>query len=341
LQGIYLKEDAMADKVKLAVVGLGWWGEELVKGVRSTGIADVTACYARTAATRDEFAAQHGMKAAASYEGLLSDPDIDGVILATSHSSHGDLTVQAASAGKHIFVEKPFTLTVEDGRRAIKAASEAGVVLQVGHNRRRQPANRRIKEMIDSGDMGLVVAVEASHAGGRGLALDPGHWRASRTESPLSGMTGMGVHQIDTMLWLIGPIKAVSARSNRLLKRTDLDDATVLAFEFHNGVVGSLVTSYVTPSIQRIGVLGTKRSVWNEVDGKRLMVQEASDKEPNAMPVDSLDTVADQLHEFAASILGTTKPETGGLEGLRVVAVMEAAIAAADRGATVEVEDVG
>jgi predicted dehydrogenase len=331
----------MADQVRLAVVGLGWWGAELVKGVRSNGIADVTACYARTAATRDEFAAQHGMKAATSYEVLLSDPDIDGVILATSHSSHGDLTVQAAAAGKHIFVEKPFTLTVEDGRRAIKAASEAGVVLQVGHNRRRQPANRRIKEMIDNGDMGLVVAVEANHAAGRGLALDPSHWRASRAESPLSGMTGMGVHQIDTMLWLIGPIKSVMARSNRLLKRTDLDDATVLALEFQNGVVGSLVTSYVTPSIQRIGVMGTVRSAWNEVDGKRLMVQELSDKEPNPVPVDSLDTVADQLHEFASSILGSTKPETGGLEALRVVAVMEAAIAAADRGVAVEVDDVG
>jgi predicted dehydrogenase len=195
--------------------------------------------------------------------------------------------------------------------------------------------------MIDSGDMGLVVAVEAHHAAGRGLAIDPAHWRASRSESPLSGMTGMGVHQIDNMLWLIGPIKSVMAWSNRLLKRTELDDATVLVIEFHNGVVGSLVTSYVTPSIQRIGVMGTVRSVWNEVDGKRLMVQELSDKEPNPMPVDPLDTVADQLHEFASSILGTTKPETGGLEGLRVVAVMEAAIAAADRGGAVEVEDVG
>ncbi|HKY46705.1 MAG TPA: Gfo/Idh/MocA family oxidoreductase [Acidimicrobiia bacterium] len=331
----------MTAQVKLAVVGLGWWGAELVKGVRSTGIADVTACYARTAATRDEFAAQHGMKAATSYEALLSDPDIDGVLLATSHSSHGDLTVQAASAGKHIFVEKPFTLTVEDGRRAMKAASEAGVVLQVGHNRRRQPANRRLKEMIDSGEMGLVVATEATHAGGRGLALDPAHWRAERAESPLSGMTGMGVHQLENMLWLIGPIKSVSAHSNRLLKRTDLDDASVLSLQFHNGVVGSLVTSYVTPAVQRIGVLGTVRSAWNEIDGKRLLVQEVSDKEPTEVPVEPLDTVADQLHEFASSILGTAKPETGGLEGLRVVAVMEAAIAAADRGVAVEVEDVG
>ena len=339
--GIYLEEDAMAEKARLAVVGLGWWGAELLKGARSTGIAHVTACYARTASSRDEFAAEHGLKAAASYEALLADPNIDGVILATSHSSHADLTVEAAAAGKHVFVEKPFTLNVADGRRAIHAASEAGVVLQVGHNRRRQPANRRLKEMIDKGEMGQVVAIEANHSAGRGLAIDPGHWRATRAESPLSGMTGMGVHQLDTMLWLIGPVKSVSARSNRLVKRTELDDATVLALEFRSGVVGTLMTSYVTPSVQRIGVMGTVRSAWNEVDGKRLMVQELSDKEPKEVQVDSLDSVADQLHEFAASILGDAKPETGGLEGLRVVAVIEAAIAAADRGVTVEVEEVG
>jgi predicted dehydrogenase len=336
-----LEEDAMPDKVRLAVVGLGWWGAELVKGVRNTGIADVTVCYARTAASREEFAVQNGVNAAASFEALLGDPDLDGLILATSHSSHGDLAVEAAAAGKHVFVEKPFTLTVEDGRRAIKAASAAGVVLQVGHNRRRQPANRRIKQMIDAGDMGQVVAVEANQSGSRGLTIDLSSWRTNPAESPLSGMTGLGVHQIDTMHYLLGPVRAVSARSNRIVKRTALDDASVLALEFANGVVGTLVTSYVAPTTIRIGVIGTGAAAWNELDGKRLMVQSISDKEPASVDVETLDTVADQLREFASCIQSGGAPETGGLEGLRVVAVMEAAIGAATNGGTVEVADVG
>ena len=330
----------MPETVRLAVVGLGWWGSELVKGVRGTGVADVSVCFARTEGSRMEFAAQHGIEAAPSYEAILGDPEIDGVILATSHSSHGDLVARAAAAGKHVFVEKPFTLTVEDGRRAMNAASEAGVVLQVGHNRRRQPANRRIRQMIDSGDMGEVVAVEANQSGSRGLTIDLSSWRTNPAESPLSGMTGMGVHQIDTMLYLLGPIRAVSARSTRIVKRTALDDASVLALEFASGVVGTLVTSYVVPPTVRIGVIGTGAAAWNELDGKRLMVQTITEKEPEQVEVEALDTVADQLKEFATSITSGKSPETGGLEGLRVVAVMEAAVRAAASGGTVEVEEV-
>jgi predicted dehydrogenase len=339
--GIEIAHDQDDSGTRLALVGLGWWGGELIKAVRAAGNAEVTTCFARTEPSRVEFAQEHGIEAAESYEVLLVDPDIDGLILATSHSSHAPLVIEAASAGKHVFVEKPFTLTVEEGRRAIAATSAAGVVLQVGHNRRRQPANRKIKHMIDSGEMGLVVAVEANQSGARGLTIDLSSWRTNPAESPLSGMTGMGVHQIDTMHYLLGPIRAVSARSNRLLKRTALDDASVLALEFANGVVGILLTGYVAPATVRIGVMGTGAGAWNELDGKRLMVQSISDKVPQEVAVDVLDTVSDQLFEFASCIQTGKAPETGGLEGLRVVAVMEAAIAAAANGGTVEVEDVG
>jgi predicted dehydrogenase len=336
-----MSEKQRPEKPRLAVVGLGWWGAELVKAVLASGEADVVACFARTEDSRKAFAAEHQIDAADSYESLLADPDVDGILLATSHSSHAPLAVAAAGAGKHVFVEKPLTLTVEDARRCVRAAADAGVVLQVGHNKRRQPANRRAKQMIDAGKLGQVVAVEAHHAGGRGLTIDPNGWRADPAESPLSGMTGMGVHQIDNMHYLIGPIKRVAARSNRLVKKTRLDDATVLALEFENGVVGTLVTSYVAPPTVRNGVIGTQAAVWNDLDGKRLSFQAISEREPQLLDVAQLDTVADELAEFAKCIKTGAAPETGGIEGLRVVAVLEAAVAAASSGQTVDVEDVG
>jgi predicted dehydrogenase len=325
---------------RLALLGLGWWGTELVKAVKASQAAEVTTCFARTEASRQEFAAQHRLKPADSFEAILSDPEVEGILLATSHSSHVPLLIAAARAGKHVFVEKPLTLTVEEGRKGLAAARAAGIVLQVGHNRRRQPANRTIKHMIESGDLGQVVAVEAHHAGSRGLHIDPDSWRADPAESPLSGMTGMGVHQIDNMLYLIGPIRAVSARSNRLVKRTRLDDASVLVLEFDNGVVGTLVTSYVAPPMVRSGVIGTAASAWNELDGRRLLVQSVSEREPRAIEVPALDTLADEMAEFARCINTGEAPETGGLEGLAVVAVMEAAVKAAATGDLVEVEKV-
>ena len=133
------------EPLKVASVGLGRWGEMLAGKSAEAGF-EVVAGFARTPETREAFAGTYGGRPAGSLEELLSDPDVDAVLLATPHSTHPDLVAQFAAAGKHIFVDKPFTLTVAEGRRAIKAAEEAEVVLQVGHNRRRQPANRRLKD---------------------------------------------------------------------------------------------------------------------------------------------------------------------------------------------------
>jgi myo-inositol 2-dehydrogenase / D-chiro-inositol 1-dehydrogenase len=132
------------DRVRLGILGLGWWAGVLAEAAQTTGAAQVVTCFARDPDHRTKFAADHGCRAADSLDALLADPEVEGVVIATPHSTHADLAVQAAGAGKAVYVEKPFTLTVADARRAIQAASAAGVPLQVGHNRRRQPANRFI-----------------------------------------------------------------------------------------------------------------------------------------------------------------------------------------------------
>ena len=331
----------MNEPVRLAVVGLGWWGTELVQATRASGSAEPVVCFARTEEDRMAFAQEHGLRAAASYEAVLADPEIEGVLLATSHSSHVDLVMEAASAGKHVFVEKPLSLSIEDGQRAIAAAEKHGIVLQVGHNRRRQEANRRIRGLIEDGSLGTITLAEANYSGSRGLIIDPESWRADPAESPLGGMTGMGVHQVETLLYLIGAIRRVWAVSRRLLRRTALDDSTVLALEFESGAVGSLGTSYVTPWTVRLGVLGTGGAAWNELDGRRLLVQSIDDRQPREEPVEENDTVAEEIAEFARCVRTGEAPETGGPEGLRVVAVLAAAMESAATGSPVGGEDIG
>ena len=114
----------MSDKVRLAVVGVGWWGGVLADGVAAGDDAELVACFARTPEAREKFASERGVRAASSYEELLADDQVEGVLLATSHVSHADLIEQAAAAGKHVFVEKPFTLTVEDGKRGDRRCGE-------------------------------------------------------------------------------------------------------------------------------------------------------------------------------------------------------------------------
>ena len=136
------------EPLRVASVGLGWWGGTLAEKARAAGI-EVVAGYSRAEASREEFAATHGCRPAADLDDILADPEVEAVLIATPHSTHADLVAEAAGAGKHVFVDKPFTLTVAEAKRAIAAAETAGVVLQVGHNRRRQPANRRLKETAE------------------------------------------------------------------------------------------------------------------------------------------------------------------------------------------------
>src|SRR5262245_12625306 len=143
--------------VRLGVIGLGWFGGVLTESARTTGAAEVIACFARSEDARRAFSEQHGVRVVADIDEMLGDAEIDGVLIVTPHSTHTELALRAAEAGKHLFVEKPLALTVADTKRIAEAADRAGVIVQVGHNRRRQPANRRIKEMIDGGEIGAVL----------------------------------------------------------------------------------------------------------------------------------------------------------------------------------------
>jgi predicted dehydrogenase len=326
---------AVIDTVKLGSMGIGWWGNVLADGVAASGVAEVVGCFSRTPATREAFAAKRGCVAFESYEEMLAS-DIEGVLLATSHSSHIDQILQAAAAGKHVFVDKPLTLTVEDADRAIAAAEAAGIVLQVGHNRRRLPANRKIKEMIDSGEFGTVQHFDGVHTAPMLFKPDLPAWRQRRDEIPAGGMTPLGVHQLDSFLYLGGPITRVSAFSKQLMPELgELDDTTIINFEFASGATGSLFTSVISGPIVDLMAHGSERVAWNKFDGGVLEILERGNPTRHVVDLPALDTIADQLVEFAGAIRGEATPETGGAEGRAVVEILEAVVASAAAGGAV------
>jgi predicted dehydrogenase len=328
----------MADTVKLASIGLGWWGNVLAEAAVAAG-AEIAVCYARGPEAREEFAAKHGCVAASSFEAVLADSAIDGVLIATPHTTHADYIVDAASAGKHVFIEKPLALTVADAKRAIAAIEQAGTVLVVGHNRRRQPAMRRLKEMISDGDLGTVVTIETNQSIPNALGFAPEYWRADRAENPLGSMANLGVHMIDTMIYLLGPIERVFAFSNVLIERPPIDDVTAVVVEFETGVLGYLGTSFVVPRTTTVAVRGTDAAAMSTEDGVRLFIQARADAAPTEEPVAQLDTVVDELEEFVRCISTGARPETGGPEALEVVAVMDAMTAAATSATVQRVAD--
>lgn len=321
------------EPVRLGVVGLGWWGGELADAAARSGAAEVVACYARTPSARDAFAEDRGCRAAGSFAELVNADDVEGVMLATPHSTHGSQIREAAAAGKGVLVDKPFTLSTADGRRAVEAAQEAGTVLMVGHQRRRLAAVRRIRSMLEAGSLGTPLLATSVFVVPRGF---PATWRSSPQESPLGGMTGLGVHMIDTFHYLVGPIRRVCAFSNGVLAGEPLDHATGLLFEFTSGAVGNLMTSHYNALTEELSILGSAASASSVNEGSRLFVQKRGEMQREQVPLEPTDALAEQVAEFAGAIRGGGPVETDGEVGLAVIAVLEAAMASVERGEAVD-----
>ncbi len=326
----------MTEKVRLASVGLGWWGNVLADAVNRGGTAEIVTCFARTERTRQAFAEKYGCRAAESLGEILKDAEVQGLLTATPHSHHPELIAQAASAGKHIFVEKPFTLTVAEAKKAIEEAQKAGIVLQVGHHRRRHGANRRIKAMIDKKELGTLHQYEANLSV---FKKQPPTWRSNPEEQPLGALTGLGAHMIDTLHYWAGPMKRVFCFSKQVIGRQPIDEATVVVIEFEQGSLGYIGFSLSVPKICTVAAFGNEASAWSEEEGARLYFQKNSEFTRTELSVEAGDALVDQITEFTRSIQGEASPETGGPEGLAVVEVMAALIESHRIGKPVDVAD--
>ena len=322
--------------VGLGIVGLGWWGRVLANAVIAAEGVELTGGFARSEESRATFSDDYETAIPESLESMLADPNLHGIVVATPHSTHRAIIEAAAAAGKAVLMEKPLALTVEEGRAAVAAAAAAGIPLQVGHQRRRTAANRHIRKMIDAGEIGDIQMVEANQSVPNALNHADDAWRRNRAESPLGGMTSLGVHKVDTMHYLIGPMRRVSVFTKNEMDRPEIDEATVIAIEFESGAVGSLVTSFVVPVISRLSLYGMKATAFNDYDGKSLEVQQVGGgREP--VDLEPVDPVVDQLVEFGKVIRGEAEPETGAAEGMAVVSVLEAMVESSETGRAVDV----
>jgi predicted dehydrogenase len=173
--------------------------------------------------------------------------------------------IAAAGAGKHVFCEKPFTLTRSDAEAAVAAARKAGVTLGLGYNRRFHPEMTRLRERIRSGGLGTVMHVEATMTFPNALLLKSTQWRASRSETPCGGLTPMGVHAVDGMIDLCGQIESVYCQSFRRAVEIDADDTTSILFRMKDGMSGYLGTLTATGPGFSFQVFGSKG--WVRLEG--------------------------------------------------------------------------
>jgi predicted dehydrogenase len=243
-----------------AIVGVGHWGRRLVDSVRDSSKIRFVTGVSRNPTRDHAFTRDTGVPLVARMDDVLSDPAIAAIVLATPHSTHFEQIMKVARAGKHVYVEKPMTLTRADAEQAIEACRAAGVTLGVGFNRRFAPAPIAFVRRIHAGEIGKVLHVEGQHSGATGYQYQstPGHWRATRAEAPGGGMTARGMHTVDKMVQIAGVVTSVYAYSERRILSADLDDTTCMLLRFSSGVSGYHATVFATGEYCRVHVFGSR-----------------------------------------------------------------------------------
>jgi predicted dehydrogenase len=323
---------------RLAIVGLGRWGRNLVNSAADSAALRFTVAHSRTRQTADAFCREKSLRWAADLDDILRDPAIDGVVFATPHSQHADQVCRAAAAGKHVFVEKPFALSLEDADRMIAAAERAGIVLAVGFNRRFHPSMARLRDAVRGGRLGTIAGISAEQTALHGLYTAETNWRSQVEESPGGAMTAIGVHLVDGMIDLIGPVASVVARVSRRAA-PHADDTTDVMLTFQNGVTGHIYCSVVTTPHYRMAVHGTGGVA--EVQGFqmssfRLLASRPGEafavEEPEVVETPGFNLLTAELEAFASSISGHRPFPTPLAEVRHGVAVFEAIIRSAATG---------
>ena len=326
--------------LRVASIGIGWWSDVLADAVQRSGKLKIVSCYTRSAPKRQAFADKYACRSAPSYEALLADPEIEAVINTTPNTVHRVTCLAAAAAGKHVFLDKPIANSVADGRAITDACRQAGVVLALGYQRRRESHFRWIKQQIDAGLFGRLVNAEANISRDRLGKIDVGSWRYRADGMPGGVMLQIGIHYTDVLEYLLGPIKAVRGQLAQLVLPGDNPDVASLLLQHESGALSTLNASYASASeYYLMNIYGKDATAYYDLhNGLRL--SKRGEREPARVPSASTDTLVEELEEFAAAIRAGGRIEVGGEYATRSLAVVRAGILSAQQGRQIEVAEV-
>ncbi|AEQ52545.1 Gfo/Idh/MocA family protein [Pelagibacterium halotolerans] len=320
--------------LNIAILGPGNWAKRLVGSVqgRSESVR-FSVAGSRAPERHADFGAAFGIPVV-PYASVYARENVDAVLIATPHSEHRDQAIAAARAGKHVFCEKPLALSAADADAIIAECDRAGVVLAHGFNRRFAPAYLEMARRIGAGELGTLLHIEGQFSGPSGLALKPGAWRATREQCPAGAMTARGIHALDTMIALAGPVSRVFAQSDRRVLEVDVDDVTSGLLRFAGGVTGYIASHHATAEIWRIQAYGTKG--WLEMRSDNVLTFSPTDGANETVALDQVDKERSELEAFAAAVGGTAAYPVTSTQARNGIAVLQAMAQSAVSGQPVD-----
>jgi len=324
--------------VNVGLIGAGNISQTHARAAAAIPGVAVVAVQGTNAGKAQELAAAHGAKAYSELEAFLGHRPMEVVIIGSPSGVHAEQGIAAARRGLHVLVEKPIDVSTERADALIAAAEDAGVRLAVLFQDRLKPGIVRLKELAQSGGLGRVLRVSARVPWYR----PPDYYRLSRWRGrwALDGggaLMNQGIHTVDLLLWLLGDVTRVQARTATLLHEIESEDTAVALLEFEGGAVGVLeATTAAYPGYpRRVELSGTEGTAVLEHD--RIVAADLRAARPDVLSAEgdrnlsaSSPVVSDAsghqrlIEDFLRAIETGSRPACDGPEGRRSVELVEA-----------------
>lgn len=331
----------MSESVVLGVVGLGYWGPNLLRNFIQLDGCRVKICCDLSLDSLNRVKAQYpGIEITDNYESLLQDPEIQAIVIATSAGTHYKLAKPAIERGKHVYVEKPLTLNVAHAEELVQLARQNGIKLMVGHLMEYHPAIEMLKNVVKDHELGDIYYLYSQR-------VNLGKIR--RNENAL---WSFAPHDISIIMYLLGtePVN-VSTRGQAYLQ-DGIEDVVFLNLLFPGKIMAQIQLSWLDPhKIRRTTIVGSKKmAVFDDMEptekvriydkgvtdnsvygsfGEALTLRFGDIKIPYIKMVEPLRL---ECQHFIDCIRNDTKPRSDGVDGLRVVKVLQAAQESLDKG---------
>jgi predicted dehydrogenase len=347
--------DLRPHPVRVAALGLGYWGPNIARawsGLEETQLAWL--CDLDEGRLERHARAFQEARTTTSFDEVLADETVEAVSVATSAPTHAALALKAIEAGKHVFVEKPLALTSEDARAMATAADRAGVLLVVGHLLVHHPGVAKLKELVDSGELGRTHYLYSNRQ------------NLGQVRSDENALWSLGAHDISVMLHLVGELPEAVAAQGQCFIHEGIEDVVFGTLRFPSGVIAHMHLSWMDPfKMRKMTIVGSeKMAVFDDMNpdekvkifnkgvthsgngsgrewqpasyGEYVQLRHGDTYIPR---ISSEEPLRIQCRHFARCVRGEEQPRAGAAQGLAVVEVLEALQRSLDNGGAVQAFD--
>ena len=331
------------ESIGLAQIGLGAWGKNLLRNFAAQPGASLKLVCDSDAAAREAMSRQYpGVAACNDPAEVFARDDVGAVIIATPPASHYQLAMAAIDAGKDVFVEKPLVLSSADGERLVQAAEAAGRILMVGHIMIHHPATARLKQYIDTGELGQIYYVYARRV------------NLGKVRDIENAMWSFAPHDLSLIVYLLGQRPTRVSAVGQAYLQQGIEDVAFVTLQFPGGTLAHVHTSWLDPHKDRnMTIVGSKKMILfddTQTTEKIKVYDKGVEKSMDystygeylslrtgdiVIPkIETSEPLAAECRHFLEAVRTRTPPRSDGRSGLEVLRILEAAQKSMDSGGT-------